>query len=119
MQLGKLDVSQRDQIASCKTDPTTSQSHQKVTDTKQNDSAFPIVIAEWDRNKREIVRVALDRYNGRHTINARVWYRDGDELKPSKTGITLASKHLPALAEALAAAAQRARELGLIDEDEQ
>lgn len=38
--------------------------------------AFPIIIAEWDRNSREIIRVALDRYKGRLTINARVWYRD-------------------------------------------
>lgn len=47
-------------------------------------SAFPLVVAEWDRNSREVVRVALDQYNGRPTVNARVWYRDGDELKPSQ-----------------------------------
>lgn len=77
---------------------------------------FPIIIAEWDRNGREVVRVALDSYQGRTTINARVWFHDGDgSLKPTKTGITLAVKHLPALAEALANAENRARELGLID----
>lgn len=76
---------------------------------------YPIIIAEWDRNAREVVRVALDYYNGRHTINARVWYHDDDGLKPGKTGITLAVKHLPALAEALAKAEVRARELGLLD----
>ncbi len=76
---------------------------------------FPIIIAEWDRNAREVMRVALDYYNGRHTINARVWYHDDDGLKPGKTGITLAVKHLPALADALAKAERRARELGLID----
>ena len=78
-------------------------------------SEFPIVIAEWDRNAREVVRVALDQYSGRYTINARVWYRDGDQLKPTKTGITLSAKHLPALAAALAKAATRAVEMGLID----
>jgi hypothetical protein len=46
------------------------------------------------------VRVALDQYNGRHTIKARVWYHDDDDdLKPGKTGITLAlrntCKHSP------------------------
>lgn len=76
---------------------------------------FPIVIAEWDRNAREVMRVALDYYNGRHTINVRVWYHDDDGLKPGKTGITLAVKHLPALADALAKAERRARELGLVD----
>lgn len=77
---------------------------------------YPIIIAEWDRNAREVMRVALDQYNGRHTINVRVWYRDGGELKPGKTGITLATKHLPALAEALVKAERRAHELGLLDE---
>jgi hypothetical protein len=62
------------------------------------------------------VRVALDLYNGRHTINARVWYRDGDTLKPGKSGITLSIKHLPALAEGLGRALARAQELGLLDD---
>jgi hypothetical protein len=77
---------------------------------------FPLVIAEWDRNSREVVRVALDQYNGRHTINARVWYRDGDEVKPSKSGITLAVKHLPALADAIGKALDRAGLLGLLND---
>jgi hypothetical protein len=80
---------------------------------------IPIIIAEWDRNKREVVRVELDQYNGRHTVNVRVWYRDGDALKPGKTGITLAVKHLPALAEALVDAERCARQLDLIDGGEQ
>jgi len=61
------------------------------------------------------MRVALDIYNGKHTVNARVWYRDGGELKPGRSGITLSVKHLPALAEALAKAELYARDLGLID----
>lgn len=78
--------------------------------------AFPIVIAEWDRNSREVVRVELQ-YNGRHTINVRVWYHDdNDVLKPGKTGITLAVKHLPALADALGKALATARDLGLTEE---
>lgn len=78
--------------------------------------AFPIVIAEWDRNSREVVRVALDQYNGRHTVNARVWYHSDDGLRPGKTGITLSVKHLPALADALAAAVERAKAIGLLDD---
>jgi hypothetical protein len=112
------------------TEPTISQKSQKVAlfnptsgnrerdQNKQGDckTQFPLVIAEWDRNSREVVRVALDRYNGRPTINARVWYHDGDTLKPSKSGITLALKHLPALADALARSLDAARDLGLLDE---
>ncbi|MBZ0139774.1 MAG: transcriptional coactivator p15/PC4 family protein [Pseudorhodoplanes sp.] len=77
---------------------------------------FPVIVAEWDRNAREVVRVALDHYNGRHTINARVWYHDDDDvLKPGKTGITLAVKHLPAFADAMGKALAMARDLGLIE----
>jgi hypothetical protein len=39
---------------------------------------FPIIVAEWPRNQREIIRVALDQYNGRHPVNARIWYRNGE-----------------------------------------
>jgi hypothetical protein len=82
---------------------------------KPSQPSFPIIIAEWDRNSREIIRVALDLYNGRHTINARVWYRDGDDVKPSKSGLTLSVTHLPALAEAIGRALASARDLGLIE----
>lgn len=76
-------------------------------------SAFPIIIAEWDRNSREIIRVALDRYKGRLTVNARVWYRDGDEVRPTKQGLTLSIKHLAFLSGALEKTALKIIELGL------
>ncbi len=75
---------------------------------------YPLVIAQWDRNAREVIRVALDQYNGHNTVNVRVWYRDGDTLKPGKTGITVGVKHLAALAEASGKALERAIDLGLI-----
>jgi hypothetical protein len=65
------------------------------------------------------VRVALDQYNGRHTINLRVWYRDGGTVKPGKSGITLSLKHLPALAEAVGKSLVHSIELGLVDAGEQ
>jgi hypothetical protein len=76
---------------------------------------LPIIIAEWDRNSREIIRVCLDRYNGRDTIDIRSWWRDSDgSLKPSRGGLTLAVHHLPVLAAGLADALRRARAFGLI-----
>jgi Transcriptional Coactivator p15 (PC4) len=83
---------------------------------RPDQQAFPITVAEWDRNSREIVRVALDQYNGRHTINVRIWYCDDGVVKPSKSGITLAVKHLPVLADAIGKALARAIELGLVAE---
>ena len=84
--------------------------------TQPDVSSYPLVIAEWDRNSREIVRVAIDQFNGRQTVNARIWYRDdNDDLRPGKTGLTLAVKHLAPLADAMAKALEQARELGLVD----
>jgi hypothetical protein len=74
-----------------------------------------VVIAEWDRNAREVICVDLHEYNGRAVVAARVWYRDGHDLKPARMGLTLSVKHLPALADALAKALAHARELGVID----
>ena len=42
---------------------------------------FPIVIAEWPRNSRELVRVALDRFNNRFTIDVRSWWKDGEGVR--------------------------------------
>ena len=57
----------------------------------------PIIVAEWDRNAREVVRIDLPEFNGPAVVGAGVWYRDGAELKPSRSGITLGLKHLPVL----------------------
>jgi hypothetical protein len=77
---------------------------------------FPIIIAEWQRNGREVVRVSLDRFNNRNTIDIRSWWRDGSgTFRPGRSGLTLAVKHVPALADGLGDALQRARILGLIE----
>jgi len=79
-----------------------------------NRSAFPIVIAEWQRNKREVIRVSLEEYQGRTIIDLRCWwYDDQRELNPGRSGLTLALKHLPTLASGLADASARAEALGL------
>jgi hypothetical protein len=87
------------------------------TQTAGRLSGFPIVIAEWPRNKREVIRLSLDEYQGCKTIDCRVWWHDGDGvLKPGKYGLTLAVKHLPALANAVAKALDAARALGLLSD---
>jgi hypothetical protein len=95
--------------------PSARNEPKRVFGAVANLPAFPLVIAEWDRNSREVIRIALDKYNGRLTVNARVWYHDGATLKPGKSGMTLAITHLPALADALGKALEQARDLGLIE----
>lgn len=79
-------------------------------------TTYPIVVAEWARNNRELIRVALDKYQGRDVLDARVWWRDEQgKWRPSRSGLTLSVKHLPSLAGGLQAALLRARALGLIE----
>ena len=80
---------------------------------------FPVIIAEWERNTRELLRVSLDRFNGRNMIDIRSWWRDDDDTwKPSRGGLTLAVRHLPLLAEGVSAAMQRACSLGLVKDEQ-
>jgi hypothetical protein len=37
-----------------------------------SDVALPIVVAEWKRNGREVIRVSLGKYQSNHTIDVRV-----------------------------------------------
>jgi hypothetical protein len=76
---------------------------------------FPIVVAEWPRNNRELVRIALDRFKDCLTVDMRSWWKDTDGIfRPGRDGLTLAVKHLPKLAEGLDKALQRAEMLGLV-----
>jgi pyruvate carboxylase len=77
---------------------------------------LPVIVAEFEKNGRELIRIALDRYAGRDIIDVRTWYAAGDTFKPGKSGITVAVKHLQSMAEGLAAALAKARELGLIND---
>lgn len=73
-----------------------------------------IVIAEWAKNQRETLRIRLDSYQGRAIIDCRCWYDDGGTLKPGRAGLTISTRHLPQLAEALVKAVEIATASGLI-----
>jgi len=76
---------------------------------------FPITIAEWRKNGREVIRVRLTLYKGRELIELRVYYREpSGEHKPTRKGINLPIEHLPAIKEALKAAQMAAGARGWI-----
>ena len=77
-------------------------------------SSGRIPISEFRRTSREVVRIALDEYQGCPIIDCRCWYGDESELKPGRTGISLSLKHLEALAVGLTNALEEARRRGLI-----
>jgi Transcriptional Coactivator p15 (PC4) len=75
----------------------------------------PITVAEWWKNRRgESIRVRLSTYEGRNLADVRTWYTEDGKLKPGK-GFAAEVKHLPRLADAIAKAEAKARELGLIE----
>lgn len=81
-------------------------------------SATLTIVAEWPKNEREIVRVALDEFNGHPIVNARLWFRaDDGSMCPGKAGLTIGVRHLPALAKALNRALAIATEQGLLPEE--
>ena len=74
-----------------------------------------IIIAEWRKNTREILRVRFDSYKGHAVICIRAWYGDSDGvLKPGRVGLTVSVRHLPALASALAKAMEMASAAGFL-----
>jgi hypothetical protein len=80
---------------------------------------LPVTLAEWPRNSRETLRVRLDTFNGQTIIDCRSWWSDAaGELRPGKSGLTLAVRHLPDLADALAKALAHARNTGLLVDGE-
>lgn len=87
--------------------------------SQDTQSELPLTIASWQKNKRERILVQLTEYEGRPLVAARVWFLDDDgELKPGKSGFTVALRHLPQLAEAYADALAEARARGLLLPDE-
>ena len=74
-----------------------------------------IIIAEWRKNSREILRVRFDSYKGQAVICCRAWYADSDGIqKPGRGGLTVSVRHLPALASALAKAMEMANTAALL-----
>jgi|SRR5450631_1000150 hypothetical protein len=78
----------------------------------------PVVVAEWELNKRESLRVELHEFKGTQLIGIRKWFvGSGGAMTPGKSGINLSLKHLPRLAAAVNDALSKAREDGLIPLD--
>jgi len=75
-----------------------------------------VFVAEWPRNRRELVRISIDRIETRFVVSIRVWWRNDDGIyKPSPTGLTLFVSHLPKLVEHLEAARKKATIFGLLE----
>jgi hypothetical protein len=73
------------------------------------------IIAEWQLNRHDRLRVSIEEYHGFPLLNVRKWFEAEDgSIRPGKRGISLAVAHLPQLAESIVKAAAVARAVGLI-----
>jgi hypothetical protein len=81
--------------------------------------AEPVIVAEFWKNRRgESIRVTLSTYQGCNICDVRTWRTEAGKLLPTTKGLCAQAKHLPQLASAFAKATAKARELGLIDTDD-
>ncbi|CAN1517540.1 Transcriptional coactivator p15 (PC4) [Rhabdaerophilaceae bacterium] len=79
----------------------------------------PVIVAEFQRNARERVRIVLDCFQGNAVVSIRVWYAlPNGSFRPGRDGITLSVKHLASLADGYCEAYRLACEHGLIDPDQ-
>jgi hypothetical protein len=74
----------------------------------------PILIAEWPRSARQTLRIQLDTFQGNSVVDIRAWYPSCDGLRPTRSGITIGTRHLGDLSEALCKALVEARKRKLV-----
>lgn len=74
-------------------------------------------IFEFDKNRREKVRVSLNTFRGHRLVGIRVWFdpQDGSDLRPGNSGLSLRVDRIGALQKALEAAAQAAKASGWLE----
>src|ERR1051325_2425645 len=75
---------------------------ERVADSLPFPPRLPVVVGEWLRNRPDLLRVSLDRFNGREIVDIRTWFPDGEGgWRPSRSGITLSVMPFPILARTL------------------
>lgn len=80
----------------------------------------PVEIAKFWKNRarNESLHVSLSEYEGHCLINVRLYATGTDGIdRPTQKGVAMSVRKLPDLAKALNKALDKARELGLIEED--
>lgn len=74
-----------------------------------------VVIAAFEKNKKEEVRLGVETFHGRKIINIRVFYKDDDGvMKPGKQGLALSVDRYKDLAGAILELGQHLKSNGLI-----
>ena len=73
------------------------------------------VVATFDKNSKEEVRVSIDEYHGKKLVHMRVFYRaDDGEFRPGNKGLAISVDLYRALAGAIAAVGDELTKQGLL-----
>lgn len=73
------------------------------------------VVASFEKNSREEVRVSIDEFRGRKIINIRVYYRtDSGSWSPGKQGLAISVERYRDLAEATLKLGEKLQAHGLL-----
>jgi Transcriptional Coactivator p15 (PC4) len=82
---------------------------------EQNKPNESVLVSQFEKNKKEEVRVSIDTFHGRKLINIRVFYKDDDgTMKPGKQGFALSVEQYKDLAGAILELGQHLKAEGLI-----
>jgi hypothetical protein len=80
-----------------------------------NESGDDVVVAQFEKNKKEEVRVSVGNFHGRQIINIRVYYKDDDgSWKPGKQGLALSVERYKDLAGAIVQVGEHLQTKGLL-----
>ena len=79
------------------------------------ESGDDVVVAQFEKNKKEEVRVSVGSFHGRQIINMRVFYKDDDgSWKPGKQGLALSVERYKDLAGAIVQVGEHLKTKGLL-----
>ena len=80
----------------------------------------PVEVAKFFKNRRkDVIVVSLSTYEGRNLVDVRQhFHNEKGQMRPTSKGVAMVVLRLPDLAKAVTKALQKARELGLLNDDE-
>jgi hypothetical protein len=80
-----------------------------------NESNDDVIVAQFEKNKKEEVRVSVGSFHGRQIINMRVYFKDDDgSWKPGKQGLALSVERYKDLAGAIVQVGEHLKSKGLL-----
>lgn len=79
-----------------------------------NEQSDANVVARFEKNSKEEVRISVETFHGRKIINMRVFYRDDDVWKPGRQGLALSVDRYKDLADAVLQVGQYLKSNGML-----